>query len=718
MLEIVAVAEEKQDRNNKCDIIFQLPDETFYGSPIYEIFDIYNRYYCIEKKYKKCLVFKTNRSDVYLYLFPYLSENKQIQEIFVGKGMYTFPYNGIQPQGTPFIVYPNIDNMQVDFFKFVECESHLEEKIFINELEIKKARQLCSNLYVNIEKREDNVKKTDIMLYNNLEKCNINTLAFDLDSIWEKHFLLYLPNDISNKNDYSSKYTYLDIECEMLNKNRINYQMLKNKTNAIYAICCYNETEYSVSRLFCEIFRLSFICSGYEKKVIRTFRNHRWCSSDAGVCMKIAMIKEFPKKLIYLESEFFGISEIVQRICLRVQDHTFRKKMYLDCCEILYDGDFSKKINSKKGLISFENGVYDIENEELRPGIPSDYIVLNTNIHYKNYDINSPDMEELMIFLKKIFPIKNIMKYFIRFLSSCLERGNKDKIFSIWSGPGDNGKSVLVNLISLAFGEYSIKLPTSLISGKRSQSASATPELTMIEGVLISFLQEPDETERINPGIVKELTGNDTIYARQIYDKGKNMKVESKFVLIANRIPHLGVTDDAVWNRIKVLPFLSTFVDNFNEEEDKKEEKEEENIETEKEIKYLFKKDIELSHKLPYLAPALMFLLTEEYKYYRLYGLEEPEEIKEYTQELKATNDPLGNFIKRGINNTENVKDSERIQKVYEVYKIWFKRSYPNSKVMNISVFYRELKKRGFLIDRLDNILKIKILDRIYDDEA
>jgi P4 family phage/plasmid primase-like protien len=714
MLEIIAIAEEKQktdlwDRNvhssnmNR-DIIFQLPDETFYSSPVYEVFDIYNKYYCIEKKHKKCLVFKTDRTEAYLYLFPYLPYDKQIQEIFVKKGTL-IPYKKdteIQPQGTPFIIYPNISNMRMDFFKFIEYNSHI--KIFIDELEIKKARQLCSNLHVDIEKREYKDKKTDVDIMIHSNKQNINELSLDLESIWENYFLPYLPNNISNRysqNNYLSEYTYLDIECEMMNENETEYKRLKNKTNAIYAICCYNETEYSVSRLFCEMFRLSFICSGYEKKIIRIFKNHRWCSSDAGVCMKIAMIKEFPKRLIHLESEFFGISEIIQRICLRVQDHTFRKKMYLDCCEILYDGNFSKKINSKKGLISFKNGVYDIENKKLRPGIPSDYIVLNTNIHYKIYDMNSPDMEELMNFLKKIFPIDNIMKYFIRFLSSCLERGNKDKIFSIWSGPGNNGKSVLVNLISLAFGEYSIKLPTSLISGKRSQSSSATPELTMLEGALISFLQEPDETERINPGIVKELTGNDTIYARQIYEKGKNIKVESKFVLIANRIPHLGITDDAVWNRIKVIPFLSTFVDNFKEIKEEKELIQFQNgIETEKEIKYLFKKDIDFSQKLPYLAPTLMYLLTEEYKYYKLHGLEEPEEIQKYTQELKTTNDPLGNFIKRGISNTENINHSERIQKIYEVYKIWFKKSFPNSKVMNISVFYRELKKRGFLIDK------------------
>jgi P4 family phage/plasmid primase-like protien len=735
MLEIIATAEKKQGSD-----LFLL-HEAFYTSPIYEVFDIYDKYYHIEENHKKCLVFKTDCAEAYLYLFPSLPEDKQIQKIFVERESYIIPYRKntkIQPQGqgTPFIVYPNIASMRTDFFKFIGCEFQFNLKLFINELEIERARYICSNLHVNIKKREGDEKNSGIILYNSLKEYKID--ALDLDSIWEENFLPFLPNDISDKysqNTYSSGYTCLEIECEMKNKDIEKYEMIKDCTNALYALCCFHETDYSVSRLFCEIFRLSFICSDYEKKTINTFKNNRWCPSDAGICVRKTIIKEFPKKLFHLKSKFLGLSElsefselskfsnklseIVPRICFMVQNQSFRNKMFSDCCEILYDGYFSKKINSKNGLISFDNGVYDIENKQLRPGIPSDYIVLSTNIPYNTYDVNSPDMKELMGFLNKIFPIDNIMKYFIRFLSSCLERGNKDKIFSIWSGPGNNGKSVLVNLISLAFGEYSIKLPTSLISGKRSQSASATPELTMIEGTLISFLQEPDETERINPGIVKELTGNDTIYARQIYERGKNIRVDSKFVLIANRIPHLGITDDAVWNRIKVIPFLSTFVDDLKEEEENmKIIQFPKGIEAEKEIKYLFKKDIDFSEKLPYLAPALMYLLTEEYKYYKLHGLEEPEEIQKYTQELKTANDPLGKFIKRGISTTENIKDSERIQKLYEIYKIWFKKSFPNSKVMDVSIFCRELKKRGFSIDKLDNILKIKILDRIYDDEA
>src|SRR4051794_39707641 len=149
MLEIIAEAEERSELVNR-DILFLkrtdfIPslegEEAVYNLPIHEVFDKYNEYYHIEEIHKKCLVFKTDRARAYLYLFPSLPKDKQIQNFFVERKSYIIPdkkNTKIQPQGTPFIVYPNLANMQIDFFKFIECEFHL--KVFVNELEIDKAR--------------------------------------------------------------------------------------------------------------------------------------------------------------------------------------------------------------------------------------------------------------------------------------------------------------------------------------------------------------------------------------------------------------------------------------------------------------------------------------------------------------------------------------------------------------------------------------------------
>ena len=84
---------------------------------------------------------------------------------------------------------------------------------------------------------------------------------------------------------------------------------------------------------------------------------------------------------------------------------------------------------------------------------------------------------EVYDFLAKIFPDKSIRKYFLDISSDIFVGGNQNKIIQFWSGEGDNGKSITQILFEKMLGDYSIKLPTSLITGKRTQSSAACPEL-------------------------------------------------------------------------------------------------------------------------------------------------------------------------------------------------------------------------------------------------
>ena len=60
---------------------------------------------------------------------------------------------------------------------------------------------------------------------------------------------------------------------------------------------------------------------------------------------------------------------------------------------------------------------------------------------------------------------------------------------------------------------------------KRGSSGQASPELARIKGRRIGVCQEPDNGETLNCGHLKELTGNDTIMVRQLYEKPKEVCV-------------------------------------------------------------------------------------------------------------------------------------------------------------------------------------------------
>ena len=79
------------------------------------------------------------------------------------------------------------------------------------------------------------------------------------------------------------------------------------------------------------------------------------------------------------------------------------------------------------------------------------------------YMDDSVDIKEIEKLLAQWFPDKSIRKFFLDITSDVYVGGNFEKIVAIWSGDGDNGKSVLQNVLEQMLGEYAKTLPTSLI---------------------------------------------------------------------------------------------------------------------------------------------------------------------------------------------------------------------------------------------------------------
>ena len=255
-------------------------------------------------------------------------------------------------------------------------------------------------------------------------------------------------------------------------------------------------------------------------------------------------------------------SDQVVKIMKNLKTTPFKTNVMKESMEVFYDAKFNKKIDANPWLIGFQNGVYDLKTNIFRDGNPSDYISMKMAVEYDEMMCETDACVcEVYDFLAKIFPDKSIRKYFLDISSDIFVGGNQNKIIQFWSGEGDNGKSITQILFEKMLGDYSIKLPTSLITGKRTQSSAACPELVRAgNGVRWVVLQEPDQKDFLNIGILKELSGNDTFYARGLYKKGKEITPMFTIAVICNNPPKAH-GDKAFWNRLRIIPFESTFCD-------------------------------------------------------------------------------------------------------------------------------------------------------------
>jgi P4 family phage/plasmid primase-like protien len=322
--------------------------------------------------------------------------------------------------------------------------------------------------------------------------------------------------------------------------------------------------------------------------------------------------------------------------------------------EQFYEEDFQAKLDINPYLIACKNGVLDLRNEVkdsvtgkikvqvvFRPGKPDDYISkvagrdepISDSIEYHPYDPDDPKHKELMDFMRKIFPDKDLCTYFIRLMASCLEGMNREQCYYTWIGCGGNGKSKITELMKFTLGEYCGSLQSTALTRKRPESGAANPDIVAIKNKRFIFLQEPDEREPLNTSRMKQFSGEDVVEARGLFEDQQKFRISGKLFMMCNKLPPVNSMDRGTWRRIRVIPFNSKFVD-----------------ETDPDLKAgrpnVFLRDKELDGKLRSWREAWLSLLVHVYETeYLVRGLEPvPAIVINESNKYKESFDQYGRF--------------------------------------------------------------------------
>lgn len=348
----------------------------------------------------------------------------------------------------------------------------------------------------------------------------------------------------------------------------------------------------------------------------------------------------------------------------------------------------SEKLDRHKHLIAFKNGVFDLSAFIFRQGLPEDYITKQMSVEYKSsYSMESPEVVEMLEFFSKIFPDKELFDYFMLENCEMFFGGNRDKILQIWTGDGDNGKSVTNKIIETMFGKLAIKFPKGMITGDTPKAGACFPELTRAHGgIRWAVVDEfaPDET--LNAGAIKYLIGGDKLYARDIHQKGKDvidLEPFFKLIFVCNTIPTIRNPDNATWSKIRVVPFESTFKDEV------------EKMSKEEQVKKkVFLKDTSFSEKetIMKLGEALAWYLIEifvEKEKRRIdarvrgktFRIRIPAKVSEATELYKAQGNAIADYFNDKFEKTDIVSDTVSSKLYYQDFVLWFSQTHANKNV-------------------------------------
>ena len=358
-------------------------------------------------------------------------------------------------------------------------------------------------------------------------------------------------------------------------------------------------------------------------------------------------------------------------IQIKLKDSVYKDKIMKECKEKFYDKEFIDKLNDKKNLIGFENGIYDLNEGEFRNGLPSDYVSLSTGyslpVDIKNLPVKLDEIidlvssmesydeinEALEDFLTKVFPIPDVREYTMRFLSSCLSGEIREEKFYFWTGSGGNGKSKLVELIDFVLGDYSKSMDVAFLTTKRGSSSSASPELENIKNARFVYMSEPEKNDIIYVGKLKQMTGGDKMTTRALFKGTTQFKPQFKIVLMCNDLPQLGGNDGGIWRRIEVVKYLAQFTDN---------------IKSVNHERYQYLADNQLTSKLEQWKLVFMIKLFQKYVEYDKEGTCPPEEVKEETKQYKTSNDIISNWMDDRIIECEEFTTFDDLYDDWESY--------------------------------------------------
>lgn len=219
-------------------------------------------------------------------------------------------------------------------------------------------------------------------------------------------------------------------------------------------------------------------------------------------------------------------------------------------------------------LFAFNNCVYDLKQGEFITPQPKFYITKTAGYNYeKDYDNNLET--ELDAIIDTIFPDKEVKEYYLIILSTGLCGLQLENLF-IATGTGGNGKSLINSQFMRTLGAYGYKLPSHILLAPIKSGAN--PEVANMNNVRFILTQEPNQNKKICCSTLKEITGDKTLNVRDLYSSKCSINLTGTTLLEANEIPSVDEVNDAVFRRIRTIPFTSRFVSQevYNTLEDKK----------------------------------------------------------------------------------------------------------------------------------------------------
>ena len=316
----------------------------------------------------------------------------------------------------------------------------------------------------------------------------------------------------------------------------------------------------------------------------------------------------------------------------------------------LYDPQFIVLLDGKKDHMAIRDlKKINFKTLEITERDKFDYFTFFTDVEFVK---ETPNANR---FFEQVFTEEDEREYVKKVLGYNLTGEISAQIFFIWYGSGSNGKSELCNLMKTVLSKRYTTCDESIFIKNKGASSGATPYIMALMNKHMTAYSEGQsgDTIEFNAASVKNLSGEETVIARNLNQNPVEFKLSVKINFLTNFVPPTDA-EKAMVRRLHYLFFNSNFSDNPDLKN-----------------KRSFKKDQEFIDKLKtiYLSEVFSWIVRGSQDYYNNPTFVKPKQFEQRTQEILAAGDSIDAFVSRKVEITKDNKQWMRRSELFEKYK-------------------------------------------------
>jgi len=327
-------------------------------------------------------------------------------------------------------------------------------------------------------------------------------------------------------------------------------------------------------KYFVKKYGKNFVCTDIDKKMFYEFNEKNlWietkCGSNIRNMISNEMYNDFStlqKSFIEQAKNYHPTSEEYEKcnrtvkkiseICIKLKKTTDKNNILKEIMDNIINPTFGDDMNKEKYVLPIKNNkMLNMKTLETYDRTIKNKFNYECDAEY--IELSAEQEKDINQYFLDLFCQKQDMVDCVMDILKSIFTGETLRYIYFFTGSGSNGKSLLFKILRNIFKKSMDTIDPSVIIDKKMNNQIST-QFEKLDKCRLGYITELKESEKLHETNIKKISGGDEIDLRGLFKTNITINPTTNLCVLTNELPHFD-KEDAIVNRIIVVPFLNTF---------------------------------------------------------------------------------------------------------------------------------------------------------------